>query len=138
MMGEVEEAINELRRDVQEFETGGKLCTVCRCYKPPPTKKCHKCRNDEFLPINCDAGSRVCEFLEALSAAKVWPISRQMEDSALAFQDKMKSIKSRLDHTCNGYNRCPLVQAAKALRDKGGGFITQSEGLNLRAFQRDT
>ena len=137
MMGEVEEAIDELRRDQQEFETGGKLCTVCRRYKPPPTKKCHNCRNDEFLPLYCDAGSRVCEFLEVLSSANVWPLSRQMEDSAVGFQSKLESIKSRLNHNCDGYNRCPLSQTAKTLKDKVGRFITQSEGLDLREFQRN-
>ena len=136
-MGEVEEVIDELRRDEQNFETGGKLCTICRRYKPPPTKKCHSCRNDEFLPIYCDAESRVCEFLEALSSAKVWPLSRQMDDSAVAFQRKLEPLPSRLDHDCNGYNRCPLPQVAKALKDKVGGFMAQSEGLDLRAFQRN-
>jgi len=136
-MGEVEEAINELRHDQQEFETGGKLCTVCKRYKPPPTKKCHNCRNDEFLPLYCDVGSRVCEFLEVLSSANVWPLSQQMEDSAAAFQSRLESIQSRLDHRCNGYNRCPLSQAAKRLKHKVGSVMTQSAGLDLRAFQRN-
>ena len=135
MMGEVEGAIDELRHDQQEFETGGKLCTVCKRYKPPPTKRCHNCRNDEFLPLYCDAGSRVCEFLGVLNSANVWPLSRQMEDSAVAFQSKLESIQPRLDHRCHGYNRCPLSQAAKTLKDKVGSVMNQSEGLDLRAFQ---
>ena len=135
MMGEIEGAIDELRRDEQNFETGGKLCTICRLYKPPPTKECHSCRNDKFLPIYCDAGSRVCEFLEVLSSANVWPLSRRMEDSAVALQDRLESIPSRLNHDCEGYNRCPLPQAVKKVKDKVGRFMTQSEGLDLRAFQ---
>jgi len=137
MMGEAEEAIDGLRHDQQEFETGGKLCTACKRYKPPPTKKCHNCRNDEFLPLYCDAGSRVCEFLGVLSSANVWPLSRQMEDSAVAFQSKLESIQSRLHHNYNGYNRCPLSQAAKTLKDKVGRVLTQSEGLDLRVLQRN-
>lgn len=69
MTGEVEEAINELRYDQQGFETGGKLCTSCKRYKPPPTKKCHSCRKDEFVPLYCNAASRVCDFLGVLSSA---------------------------------------------------------------------
>ena len=138
MMGEVEKAIDELRREQQEFETGGKLCIICRRYKPPPTKKCHNCRNDKFLPLYCDAGSRVCEFLEVLSSVNMWPLSRQMEDSAVAFQGKAESIPSRLNHTCDGYNRCPLSQAAETLKDKVGRFATRSEGLDLRVLQWNT
>ena len=134
-MGQVEEAINELCNDEQEFETGGKLCTVCKRYKPPPTKKCHTCRNDEFIPIYCDTGSRICNFLEVLSAANVWPLSRQVEGSAVALQSKLESVRSRLNHVCHGYNRCPLSQAVKTLKDRAGTFVTRVEGLDLRAFQ---
>ena len=137
MIREVEEAIDELRYDQQEFETEGKKCTVCKRYKPPPTKRCHNCRNDEFLPLYCDAGSRVGEFLGVLSSANVWPLSRQMEDSAVAFQSRLKPMQSRLDHRCNGSNQCPLSQAAKTLKDKVGSVMTQFEGLDLRAFQRN-
>ena len=76
-------------------------------------------------------------FLELLSSADVWPVSRQLEGSPVAFHRKLESIPSRLDHDCNGYNRCPLSQAAKTLKDKVGRFMTQSEGLDLRAFQRN-
>lgn len=137
MMWEVESTIDELRDDEQEFEKGGKLCSVCRRYKPPPTKKCHPCRNTEFLPLYCDAGSRVCDFLEVLSSANVWPLSRQMEGSPVAFDTKLASVKSRLDHYCDGYDRCPLSQAAKTLKGKGERFMAHSEGLDLRVFQRD-
>ena len=137
MMEKVEEAIDELRHDEQNFETGGKLCTICRRYKPPPTKKCHNCRNNEFLPLYCDAGSRVRDLLEALSLAKVRPLSRQMEDSAVALQSRLESIPSRVNHDCNGYNRCPLPEAVTKVKDKVGRFMTQVEGLDLRAFQRN-
>lgn len=105
MMREVEEAINELRYDQQEFEMDGKLCTICKRYKPPPTKRCHNCRNHEFLPLYCDTGSRVSKFLEVLSSANVWPVSRQIEESDVAFQSRLKPIQSHLDHRCNGSNR---------------------------------
>lgn len=60
-----------------------------------------------------------------------------MEDSAVAFQRRLESMQPRLDHRCDGYNRCPLSQAAKTLKDKVGSVMTQSEGLDLRAFQRN-
>ena len=137
MIWEVESTIDDLRQDHQEFEKAGKLCTICRRYKPPPTKKCHPCRNTEFFPLYCDAGSRVCDFLTLLSSADVWPFSRQIEDSPVAFLRKLEGVKSRLDHDCHGSHRCPLSQAAKTLKEKVGRFMTQSQGLDLRAFQRD-
>ena len=136
MMWEVEQTINELCRDKERFETGGKLCTVCRRYKPPPTKKCHKCQNNEFFPVYCDAGSRVCEFLVLLVSANVWPLSGQMEDSAIAFQIRSKSVKSKLKHKCDGFDRCPLSQAANTLEDKVRTSMTESEGFDLGAYQK--
>ena len=132
----VEQTIDELRRDKQRFETRGKLCTVCRRYKPPATKKCHKCQNNEFLPLHCDAGSRVCEFLGLLESAEVWPLSGQMEDSAITFQMKLGSFQSGLNHNCDGFDRCPLSQAADKLKDKVSRSMTESEGFDLRAYQQ--
>ena len=136
MMGKVEEAIDELRDDEHQFEMGGKLCVNCRGYKPPPTKKCHTCRTDEFIPLYCDSKSRVCEFLGALTSANVWPLSRQMEGSAVAFLGKVESVTSRFYHTCNGGNRCPLSPTASTLGDKLGKVKIRSKGLDLQAFQR--
>ena len=137
-MGKVEQAFDELRSNQNQFETGGKLCTTCMCYKPPPTKKCHGCRNNQFIPIYCNAGSRVYNFFEMLSSANVWPLSRQMESSAVGFQSKLASFQSHLDHDCKGRDRCPLAHVAKKLEDVVGGVMKETKGLDLRAFQKST
>ncbi|KAI9867585.1 MAG: hypothetical protein M1813_008384 [Trichoglossum hirsutum] len=137
MMGEVENSIDELRHDEQQFETGSKICTDCGRYKPPPARKCHPCNNEKFRPVNCDARSRVFEFLGALSSANIWPISRKMEGSALDFRSSTKISRSKLHHNCNGRLQCPLVQVAVTLESRVGGVMSRAVGLDLRSFKAD-
>ena len=137
MMGKVEEAIDQLRLGQREFETNSKLCAGCKRHKPTPTKRCNTCLHDQFLPICCDARSRVYDFLEWLSTVHVRPLSQHMEDSAKNFQAKVGFVQMRIKHDCRGGDQCPLLHATKMLKNKVDRVMTQSKGLDLRAFQKD-
>ena len=136
MMGEVEKAFEDLCHDPQEYGTSSKLCIKCRRHIPLPTKKCYTCRTNNFLPQYCNAGTRLHEFLRALTTAKMWPLSWQMEGSAVRFLAKVVSIRSCFWHTCDGGGLCPLEAMIRTLEGRVDKVKSRLEGLDLQAFQR--
>jgi hypothetical protein len=75
--------------------------------------------------------------LEILSSANIWPISRRMEESAVAFRSSTKFSRSRLHHTCNKWRQCPLIQAALTLESKVGGVMSRTAGVDLGSLKAD-
>jgi hypothetical protein len=140
MMEDVENAIDKLQNDQQQFETEEKFCAVCRLRHLASgtlSYRCHKCHNDRFLPVLCDGEYRVCKFLRVLRMTNVWPLSMRIKNDAVTFSSKIEMMESALHHACEGGNRCPLFKVAESMKDNVAQKMTQPTGLDLAIFKAD-
>ena len=135
MTGQVESAIDTLLSNHGKFDTMKKICTGCGGYKPLPTKKCHVCRNNEFVQHLCGRDLRVAELLKALKSARVWPVSSFVGVSPIEYSNRTKVIVSHIQHECNENGQCPLICTVDTLKTRVDEVMTRPASFDLKSFQ---
>lgn len=132
MIADVERTMNDLRKDSRRFDIQQKACIICGNLKPLPTKKCHKCSSIDFHALYCDAGSRVCDFIDGLESAGAWPLSRRRKDSAANFLSGMKSALPQAHHNCLERLGCPLIKQSKSLERRLESTMKEASKVNFK------
>lgn len=134
MIALIERTIVGLGKRPIIFETRRKMCVGCDRSKPLETKKCGQCRGEEFRPINCDTGSRICEFLNRFESVQLFPLIEKIGQSPREFRATLRSAPLT-NHTCEGDFICPLVLAMKSLEATLAAKLSESSGLDLWAYK---
>ena len=135
MISEVETAMNDLRKDSRRFDMLQKESTEYGNLKPLPTKKCHRCSKTDFYTLYCDAGSRLCDFIDSLESAGAWPLSRQRKNSAAKFLSIMKSALPQAHHSCLERVACPLLKRSELLERRLESTLKQSSNVDFKSHR---
>ncbi|KAI9845354.1 MAG: hypothetical protein M1838_001778 [Thelocarpon superellum] len=134
LIGEVEKGLDDLCLANAQYSKEWKVCAGCAMLKPPPTKKCGRCGSMVFRPAYCDRDDRVHNYITAITAAQLRPMSSQLDDSAIAFHNKVRTLREHLHHACSGIDRCPLMSAAAGVKKRVDDRMAKGAGLDLRNF----
>lgn len=133
---EMENVIDEFRVGRSSYVAERKACPFCGCHDLKDW--CAHCKRST-KSIACNAESRLGIFMDLLSDAHIWPLSRHLHGSPEAFITMLFQIEDHFEHDCAGDDdKCPLHKAYHDLTDSPSRLskaLSSVQGLNLKSFK---